>query len=294
MKVLCYVNHFYGQSEFFEGKSSTQDAAVRRQKVAQCIDQLRNVGDIEIKICGIPSKSLLPPDIDLSHVKHNPTLLIYESLNHMVQYQDEYDYFINIEDDVLLPRETFLNVVTFDRESLVNEVLLPNRLEISDDGEKYCVDLLAMGTWTFQCKQYQGHALRVALNPHSGLLILSRQKFKYALSQIDTTFRGLILSAAMESAFAHFHSPFALYRSFDDLDFHYVVHLDNWLFLPRAGDNPPAAAPEPDENPPGLGLRLKIATARYLVPPGVMDLYKKIAGKGKPKTPDGATPQYTA
>jgi hypothetical protein len=36
----------------------------------------------------------------------------------------------------------------------------------------------------------------------------------------------------MESALAHFHSPFSLYRAYDDPEFHHVVHLDRWKHSP--------------------------------------------------------------
>ncbi len=167
MKILCYLNHFYGKSLYFEGKSSTQESSVRKEIIEKCIAQLANIKGVEIKICGIEGHSLVKPDIDFSNIKNNPTLLIYESLNHMVNFLDSYDYFINIEDDIYLPEETFNNVVEFDKTAFLNEVLHPNRHETDDNGNKYCVDILALDSWTFQRRRYHGIELRVALNPHS-------------------------------------------------------------------------------------------------------------------------------
>ena len=54
---------------------------------------------------------------------------------------DQYDYFLNIEDDILLKANVVEFVVAFNRLSQVNEVFLPNRMECNADGSSYCVDL---------------------------------------------------------------------------------------------------------------------------------------------------------
>lgn len=242
MKILCYVNHFFGKNPHFLGKSSLalgtaandleKRAKVRRDHVNEALEQLKRLGDeVDVKICGINGFSLLPLDIVFDAIKDRPLWLIYESLNHMAQFAEDYDYFINIEDDILLPSETFANIVEFDKTSLVNEVLLPNRLEKYSTGEMYCVDMLAIPGWTQQTSSFRGSALRVALNPHSAILVLSRTKFKYALSRIDKSFRGAILYNELDSAFAYFHSAFALYRT-EDITINHVIHLDRWRSSP--------------------------------------------------------------
>jgi hypothetical protein len=238
MRILCYINHFFGENPDFEGKSSfskgleqkkrEERARTRRKLVVEAIGQLTSHGNIDVKVCGIEGYSLVPIDIRFDHIRNSPIFLIYESLNHMSRFVDEYDYFINMEDDVLLPAETIANVVEYDKQSFLNEVLLPNRLEQSRQGNLFCVDTIAIPGWTQQRQRFGDHNLRVALNPHSGLLILSREKFKYCLARIDSAFRKPILHNELDSAFAYFHSPFSLYRS-EDIGFHYVIHLDNWM-----------------------------------------------------------------
>ena len=239
MRILCYVNHFFGQNTFFEGKSSLppgtnkldleKRAVKRKEHVETVINQLKEIEGADVKICGIKDKSLVPIDIEFNHIKDRPLCLIYESLNHMAKHVDQYDYFINIEDDVLLPKETFERIFEFDKQFLVNEIFLPNRLEESHTGDLYCVDLKAIPGWTHQQKKVNDRAIKVAINPHSAILILSRQKLHYALKFIDSNFREPFLYNELDSAFAYFHSPFSLYRSVD-VKFHYVKHLDNWVY----------------------------------------------------------------
>ena len=244
MKILCYINHFFGQNPFFQGKSSLpldipideleRRAKRRKEHVDHVISSLKALEGAEVKVCGVSGFSVVPLDITFDEIKGNPLLLIYESLNHMANFVDQYDYFINIEDDVLLPGDTFQNIVRFDQRSLINEVFLPNRMEKSPEGEQYCVDLKAIPGWTQQRKAFENKQVRVALNAHSAVMILSQAKFRYALSFVDRNFRKPILHNELDSAFAYFHSPFALYRSVELMD-HHVVHLDRWMY--SAGEN---------------------------------------------------------
>jgi hypothetical protein len=228
VRVLCYVNHYFGQPVGFEGRSTDGNAAHRRAIVTACLDGLRSLPGVEVNVCGIEGSALEKVDIDFPNVRDDPKMLVYESLAHMVGRVDEYDYFINIEDDILLPPETLANVFEFDRESLLNEILHPNRLELDELGHRFCVDIAAVPGWTHQRRSYQGRELRVALNPHSAVLILSRDKLKYALQYLDVGYRGRFLRYEMDSALAYYLSPFALYRPYDDLEFHTVAHLDRW------------------------------------------------------------------
>jgi hypothetical protein len=233
IKVLCHVNHYFGPSLDFVGHSTMGQTERRRATVTTCLRALRELPDAEIdlRVCGIGGRAIVPLDIDHAHLA-DPTELVYESLYDMARRVDEYDYFINVEDDIVVPPATWLNVLDFDGCSLVNEILHPNRMEVDDTGFRYCVDLYGNPMWTHQTKKFRGRTLRVAVTPHSGILIMSRQKLRYALGEIDSTFRGIIFARRMESALAHFHAPFSLYRSFDDPEFHHVVHLDRWKHSP--------------------------------------------------------------
>lgn len=222
-RVLCYVNHFYGSSPGFGGKSTSQTREVRRAAVMRTLAALRALeAEVTIRVCGVAGQALVPLDVEFQ--LEDPRLLVYESLVRMCGEREGFDYFINIEDDIEVPRATFRNVLDFDREAMVNECLHPNRLE-----HEVCVDLQALPGWTLQERRFASHQLRPALNPHSALLLLSRAKLEYALRHVDLGFRGHVVGGPMASAYAHFHKPFTLWRCADDPKFHSVVHLDDWL-----------------------------------------------------------------
>lgn len=225
-KVLVVVNHYYGQGKDFKGKSSSQEPGVRRGIIERALKSLRNIPGAEVVVCGINGKSLMPIDKDFSHLS-DPSFLVYESIEWMASQVDKYDYFINIEDDILLTKETFDRVVDFDKSNSVNECLHPNRME-KDAGKEYCVDFKAWPGWTNIEKVYKGHILKVAINPHSGLSILSKEKLKFAMNNINLKRRDKIIGHYMASAYANLNSPFLLFRASDILSWHKVIHLDNW------------------------------------------------------------------
>jgi hypothetical protein len=261
MRVLCYVNHYFGTPVGFQGRSTDGDAGGRRSIVAACLDGLRALPGIEVNVCGIAGNALETIDIDFRQIRDDPKMLVYESLAHMAGRAGEYDYYINIEDDILLPIATFDNVVAFDAVSLLNEVLHPNRVETDETGRTFCVDTEVMPGWTYQRRTYRGHELRVARNPHSAVLILSRAKLDYALEHIDLTYRGRFLTYEMDSALAYYLSPFSLYRPYEDLAFHTVTHLDRWA---GARAKKPAAVVPPKARPPRRRWK---AVAKELIPP---------------------------
>jgi lipopolysaccharide biosynthesis glycosyltransferase len=225
-KVLAIVNHFYGQSKDWEGKSTSQDREVRKEIVQKALNALKKIPNIDIKICGINNSSLVDIDKDFSYLT-DPTLLIYETIEWMSTQTGKYDYFINIEDDILLPRETFENILEFDRENRIDECFHPNRMEYRG-GEEYCVDTKAWPGWKDQSKNYKGCELKVGENPHSGIAILSKEKLLYAKENSDLGRRDKIIAHHMESAFANLLAPFQLFRAYSNPTLHKVIHLDNW------------------------------------------------------------------
>lgn len=234
LRVLAYVNHYYGPAaRRTPYRSNGHNSERRRGYVQNTIAALKSFGElpevkhVEVRVCGIRGKSLVPVDVDFSFLE-DPRQLVFESISEMMRHVDDYDYFINIEDDLLLPVETFRNVLEFDVQSMANEILHPNRIEIGN-GRKLALDPVSViqpRVWTFQEKQFKGIKLRVAVNPHSGILIMSQAKVRYCLKHTDIDFRGHVMGSGMESAFAHFHKPFSLYRPHDNLDFHVLIHQD--------------------------------------------------------------------
>jgi hypothetical protein len=89
--------------------------------------------EVAVRVCGFPASSLLPIDLDLSEIG-DPMLIIYESIERMFSALADYDYFLNIEDDVLVSKEMFENCIYFNSVSNLDEVYLPNRMERGNDG----------------------------------------------------------------------------------------------------------------------------------------------------------------
>ncbi len=243
LRVLAAIPHYFGQSNRAQDNHSLHMAnlqvpAVRRAVVDRTIASLRALADgqlvasVEVVVCGIPARSLVPLDLDCSGIS-DPRLLVYDALDYLIARIDQYDYFVLVEDDIAVGSDVIRNAVEFDAESAINEVLHPNRIE-EIDGERFVTDIRIRGGWTVQRKYFKGHTLGVAANPHSAIVVLSREKFRYCLQHSDRSFRGLFRHGTfdggyMASAFANLLTPVSLYRPMDALDFHTVQHQDPFI-----------------------------------------------------------------
>ena len=225
--ILCLMAHYFGAGPEFVGKSTSSSAETRARYVRKAVDNLQDIPGLELRICGISGHSLLPLDMVFSGLER-PEYLVFEVLGSIAEELERYDYFMVVEDDILVPHQVLNNIMAFDRDYGLQQCLHPNRLERSGDRVE-CVDLRAMPGWLDAKARFRDVELRVARNPHSGFLMLSRDKLAYALERVDRGYRGRFLGGFMSSAFAHYHRPFDLYRPYRDLGFHYVIHLDHWL-----------------------------------------------------------------
>ena len=138
MKILCLLVHYYNPNGQFIGKSSQQKEDVRRSVVKRCCDSLKSIRGLDLNVLGVDTKNLV--NIDIQYSKDlDPRLMIYEALNRLSDFVGEYDYVMAIEDDILVNNEIFLNISNFDEINAVNEILMPNRLEINGS-HLYCID----------------------------------------------------------------------------------------------------------------------------------------------------------
>jgi len=225
-KVLCLVAHYYNSKGVFRGKSTTQEASTRKNITLRVLQTLSRITNLDFLVAGFPGNSLVNVDLDLSYV-NDPRYIVYEALSLLDRYTNEYEYVMVLEDDILINPEIIQNCVIFDSMRSFDEILLPNRVEISGS-HIYCVDLLNNPRRTSIQSKFLGRSLRIYQSPHSGIGLFRSDKYKYARSKICSSSRDLIVGGYMASAFAHYHKPFSLFRIDDGLDMHTVVHLDRY------------------------------------------------------------------
>jgi hypothetical protein len=198
--------------------------------------------EMVVRVCGFPNHALVPIDLDLSEIGE-PKHIVYASIERMFKDLDAYDYFLNIEDDILVSDQVIETCMAFSACSELNEIYLPNRMEWGENGSLYCVDLFAWPGWNEAFRrQYHNTTLGVAINPHSAFSFLSREQMKYAASRVDLSRRDILFGGYMVSAFLNVQAPFILWRSRSNLLDHHVIHLDNWLRVPSEVPSAPAAA----------------------------------------------------
>jgi hypothetical protein len=224
-KVLCLFVHYFDKASAFEGKSKNQQEEIRAEIVRRALGSLHSIRDMDVVVCGYKNSSLVGVDRDLSVFTSQPQYMMYEALSQLAQFRNEYDYFMVIEDDILVGSDMFNNVYDFDRQFDIDQIMLPNRVEIRD-GKVYCIDTRMIPGMTDDTIEFNRRKLAVHNNPHSGLLLVNRDKLDYLADKVDASYRGKFIGGYMASAFAHYHRPFRLYRVADGYDYHTVLHMD--------------------------------------------------------------------
>lgn len=252
VKVLCHFNHFFGKGSDFVGKSTIGVSGDRSEIVKMALARIRALPvDVVVRVCGFPQFSLLPVDLDLSYIGE-PRHLVYASIERMFDALNDYDFFLNIEDDILVADEVIETCIAFNSFSDLNEVYLPNRMERRADGSLYCVDLVAMPGWNESLhRDFQNTTLGIAYNPHSALSFLSQQQMDYAAKRVNLSRREIVVGGFMASAYANLHAPFLLWRARSNVLAHHVIHLDNWLLSPSQGDASPRPSLSASRDAPG-------------------------------------------
>jgi len=242
--MLVLVNHYFGPAEFV-GRSTTGQADRRTAVVTEALAALRGLGEalgttVDVEVCGVPGRSLVPIDRSFAHLE-DPRHLPYATIESMVAETDGYDWFVNIEDDILLGADVVRRSMAFARRNRVNEVLLPHRRETQPDGSSRYVDLEAIPGWRRPERRFGSLELGLALNEHAGMTILSAEQVRYAARRVDLGRRDQFHGGLMASAYANLHAPFLPWRTREP-SAHAVTHLDAWLDSPVQPDLGPVAA----------------------------------------------------
>lgn len=236
MNCLCLFVHYFNPQGPFGGRSKHQDPQVRRAIVERALFSLRALREFDVRVCGHGGQSLVPLDFDLCDRTANPQFLVFEALQMLQEFRESYDYFLVVEDDILLSADVWRNVLSFDAHyaeaSSQRWIFHPNRIEYRRDQTPFCIDLAVVRRRIGEPIRFEGRELQEHENPHSGLLLVNRAKLNIIAQDVDPSFRGSVIGGPMASAFAHYHKPFRLFRCIDGLDFHTIHHLDTMQWQP--------------------------------------------------------------
>lgn len=224
-RILCGVVHH----------AVDDGGDARRTAVQRVLAGLRALPyDVDVRVYGTPASTVVELDVelDVELAETDPSEVAYATLESMLAEADDYDYLLCQEDDLLIDGDTVERMIRFATTSRVNEVLLPNRLEIGELDVAYCPDLTGTA-WRGLRRRFEDLRLGVSSSPHSGLVFLSAEQAAYAarragLARRDRDPVGTVTSAA----FAAIHEPFLLWRT-RDVEAHRVQRLGH----------PPAGAP---------------------------------------------------
>ena len=233
IRILAAVAHYFDslgihKNEF--GSYSQDNLNSRGLMFDRTIDALivclSELGaEFQIKVYGVENQYIRRPDVILENVdpKHIPFL----TLDDMRTNLEDFDYFLFIEDDIELPSNILKDLLGIDSHLEIDETIIPNRLE-NRNGIQFCVDLVAMPGFKNGIKLVNGNVLAQSVNPHSGFMFMSREKFARAYSLRKCLEPTIIIGDFMASALANIHSSLKTYRSLPTSEELSVFHQDSW------------------------------------------------------------------
>lgn len=231
MRALCVIPHYFGVTDFSGGSTDLKNSESRKRFVERTITQvwrLNSLFNIDVVICGIDGKSLVSLDLDVTNQVNSSQHVAWAALAYLGSRLEAYDYFLYVEDDILIPKFVLRRMILASQKLEANEIFLPNRVEFLF-GCPVAVDLFALPGWTSYCKTLQGKSLGEAVNPHSGLLFMSRAQWELVCREVDFTKPQVTIGAYVASALARAHQGFHLLRERSIIPTHFVIHQDCWI-----------------------------------------------------------------
>ena len=243
LKVACLFVHYYKPETPSPrpgvSKSRSQTPQRRQEIVARSLETIQAlaadscVSQVDIIVCGNQGDSLLPIT---EHIETHgaPEFLPLESLRAADRLCHGYDLVMFSEDDIAYPPGFIQRSLRFAESHGDHVALIPNRIEIANDGTPHFVDLASRGHWTCQTIYEQGVAYAVHSNCHSGCFLLTARQFSVCHARLLLGGRRRPPSpdfwgGHMAGALAEFLSPLALFRPLSDPLLHTVEHQDAFL-----------------------------------------------------------------
>jgi hypothetical protein len=233
-KALILVPHYFngvsGAHVPF-GSSDIENESIRKSQVESCQSALNESFQalkIEYQIIklGIKGSSLI--DLDLELKTENPRFLPWIAMDHANTLSPDFDFVMVIEDDIQINSITLEAIISFNSQDESDSILIANRVEQILE-EQFCTDLVAMAGWKSPAISLNGKSYREPINIHSGLLLLTSEKFRSAYTNRPFKEPTKIIGDYMASAFANMHAYFKILRALPTSSEVTVLHLDSWV-----------------------------------------------------------------
>lgn len=233
-KALVLVPHFFNKeagSTILFGSSDTENESKRKSQVENCqnaIHQSFQELDFEYTVLKVGIKGFSLLGLDLEIETKNPRFLPWAAMDHANELCVNYDFVIIIEDDIQINTVTLSELISFNSQANSDSILIPNRVEMIME-QQFCTDLIAMPGWKMSSISLNGKNYREPINIHSGVLLLTSEKFRKAYENRPFKEPTKIIGDYMASAFANMHANFKIYRALPTSNQVTVLHLDSWV-----------------------------------------------------------------
>ena len=232
-RALCLVPHYFGVGqEFTGGSTSTASRNGRRRIVERTVAWLKRLSplfDPTVLVYGMEGQVLHPIDVDVASRISSPHFIPWTVFEDIGKELDRYDYFLVVEDDILVPVSALRRMIAARRDLADNEILFPNRLELLH-GLPVIPDLYFLPRWTGYVRAWRRRQWHEAVNAHSAFLFMDRAQMTKALEATDFSKPEILKGSYMymDAAFFAAHRNFRLLRERAIVPRHFVFHQDSW------------------------------------------------------------------
>jgi hypothetical protein len=231
-RVLVNISHIAPVEE----AKNPHKAAYRIDRLRRTIDGLLTSFshcNLTIAVSSLPDRNVvqyLPAyQRQCVHLKLQPNCdplyVGFRVQDELVDSVDQFDWFVFIEDDILINDSCFLDkIAAFHQHSTVQDVLLPNRYEFLDGTKRY-IDLTIESEMAWnRLSAFKLGDIKFAecINPHSGMYCLSQAQIKYWARSKRTWKNQIVMVGPLESA-----ATFCLLECFNL----YKPHSNNLHYL---------------------------------------------------------------
>ncbi len=233
-KALILVPHYFNGMAGTDvpfGSSDIENESIRKSQVERCQSALNEsfkALNIEYQIIKLGIKGYSLIELDLEIETENPRFLPWVAMDHANALSLGYDFVVVIEDDIEINATTLGAIILFNGQDQSDSILIANRVEQLLE-EEFCTDLVAMPGWKSPAISLNGKSYREPINIHSGLLLMTSEKFRSAYKNRPFKEPTKIIGDYMASAFANMHAYFKILRALPTSSEVTVLHLDSWV-----------------------------------------------------------------
>lgn len=208
--ILVNISHITSTEESKKPEKATHKIEKLKQTIDGLLASFAHC-NLTIVVSSLPDRNIVQylPSYQQRriHLKLEPNCeplyLGFRIQDDLINCVDQFDWFVFIEDDIVLNDSCFLDkIIAFNQHATPQDVLLPNRYEVLEGTKRY-IDLTIDSeiAWNrLSALEMAGIKFAECTNPHSGIYCLSQEQIQLWMKSKRIWKNQIIMVGPLESA----------------------------------------------------------------------------------------------